>query len=73
MRRFRSESGRPWDLVDGLDNVLEQAIAQFELLTGRKAPRRVMTVEALRNYAGENGLFDEKTIQGRLEGAVGVR
>ncbi|KAE8144700.1 type I 3-dehydroquinase-domain-containing protein [Aspergillus avenaceus] len=68
MRQFRSETGRPWVLVDGLDNVVEQAIAQFELLTGRKAPRRLMTMEALRNYAGESGHFDEKTIQARVEG-----
>lgn len=68
MRRIRSETGRPWVLVDGLDNVSEQAIAQFELLTGRKAPRRLMTSEALRNYVGEHGRFDEKTIQARLDG-----
>ena len=55
-------------LVDGLENVLEQAIAQFELLTGRKAPRRLMTLEVLRNYVGEKGRFDEKTIQSRLDG-----
>jgi shikimate 5-dehydrogenase len=67
MRRFRSETGRQWVLVDGLDNVAEQAIAQFEILTGRKAPRRLMTVEALRNYVGENGPFDEKTIRARLD------
>jgi shikimate 5-dehydrogenase len=70
MRRFRSEIGRPWVLVDGLDNVIEQAIAQFELLTGRKAPRRLMTQEALRNYSGENGQFDEETIQARLDGVL---
>ncbi|EAW13583.1 repressor protein [Aspergillus clavatus NRRL 1] len=67
MRRFRSETGRPWVLVDGLDNVSEQAIAQFELLTGRKAPRRLMTFEALRNYVGEKGPFDERAIQSRLD------
>ncbi|KAL3456680.1 type I 3-dehydroquinase-domain-containing protein [Aspergillus heterothallicus] len=66
MRRFRSETGHPWVLVDGLDNVAEQAIAQFEILTGRKAPRRLMTREALRNFAGENGPFDERTIRERL-------
>ncbi|KAL4943963.1 hypothetical protein BDV06DRAFT_220733 [Aspergillus oleicola] len=67
MRRFRSETGHQWVLVDGLDNVAEQAIAQFEILTGRKAPRRLMTMEALRNYVGENGSFDEKTIRARLD------
>lgn len=70
MRRFRNDTGRPWDLVDGLDNVLEQGIAQFELLTGRKAPRRLMTLEVLRNYIGEEGGFDEKTIQRRLDGGA---
>ncbi|KAL4783884.1 type I 3-dehydroquinase-domain-containing protein [Aspergillus varians] len=66
MRRFRSETGRQWVLIDGLDNVAEQAIAQFEILTGRKAPRRLMTTEALRKYVGETGPFDEKTIRARL-------
>lgn len=66
MRRFRSETGRPWVLCDGLELVLEQAIAQFELLTGRKAPRRLMTLEAFQNYVGENGALDEKEIQARL-------
>ncbi|EYE93802.1 repressor protein [Aspergillus ruber CBS 135680] len=70
MRRIRSENGRAWVLVDGLDNVLEQGIAQFELMTGRKAPRRLMTWEVLRNYVGENGPFDEKTIQSRLDGVI---
>ncbi|KAL4923779.1 repressor protein [Aspergillus undulatus] len=67
MRRFRSDTELQWVLVDGLDNVAEQAIAQFEILTGRKAPRRLMTMEALRNYVGENGPFDEKTIRARLD------
>lgn len=68
MRRFRRETGRHWVLVDGLEIVAEQAMAQFELLTGRKAPRRLMQQEVLRNYAGEQGAFDEKTIQARMEG-----
>lgn len=68
MRRVRSETGRPWVLVDGLENVTEQGIAVFELLTGRKAPRRLMMLEVLRNYVGEDGRFDEKTIQARLDG-----
>ncbi|KAJ5298033.1 hypothetical protein N7508_008282 [Penicillium antarcticum] len=72
MRRVRSETGRPWVLSDGLENVTEQGIAQFELMTGRKAPRRLMTYEVLRNYVGDNGSFDEKTIQARLDGVGSV-
>lgn len=67
MRRFRCQTGTQWALVDGLDNVAEQAIAQFEILTGRKAPRRLMMMEALRNYTGESGPLDEKTIRARLD------
>lgn len=70
MRRIRSETGRAWVLVDGLENVLEQGIAQFELMTGRKAPRRLMTLEVLRNYVGENGRFDKDMIQSRLDGVL---
>jgi hypothetical protein len=47
--------------------VAEQGFAQFELMTGRKAPRRLMMREVLRNYVGEDGPLDEKTIQSRLE------
>ena len=68
MRRIRSDNNRPWVLSDGLENVIEQGIAQFELMTGRKAPRRLMSLEVLRNYVGETGRFDEKTIQARLDG-----
>lgn len=68
MRRIRSDTGRPWVLSDGLENVIEQGIAQFELMTGRKAPRRLMALEVYRNYKGEDGQFDEKTIQARLDG-----
>lgn len=68
MRRIRSDTGRSWVLSDGLENVIEQGIAQWELMTGRKAPRRLMTLEVLRNYEGDNGRFDEKTIQARLDG-----
>lgn len=67
MRHVRSKTGRPWVLVDGLEHLTEQGIAVFELVTGRKAPRRLMTLEVLQNYIGENGRFDEKTIQARLE------
>ena len=67
MRRIRSETGQPWVLVDGLEVVAEQGFAQFELMTGRKAPRQLMMREVLRNYVGEDGPLDEKTIQSRLE------
>lgn len=67
IRSFREETDTPWVLVDGLELVAEQGFAQYELMTGRKAPRRLMMTEVLRNYVGEHGPLDEKTIKSRLE------
>ncbi|QKX53930.1 uncharacterized protein TRUGW13939_01010 [Talaromyces rugulosus] len=67
LRRYREETNTPWVLVDGLELVAEQGFAQYELMTGRKAPRRLMMTEVLRNYVGEHGPLDEKTIKARLE------
>ena len=47
MRRARKTTGVPWVVVDGLEILPEQAIAQFELMTGRKAPRGIMRAEIL--------------------------
>lgn len=68
MRHVRSKTGQPWVLIDGLDNVMEQGISVFELFTGRKAPRRLMALEIFRNFVGEDGPFDDETIQARLDG-----
>ncbi|KAH8689191.1 repressor protein [Talaromyces proteolyticus] len=67
LRRYRAETDSPWVLVDGLEIVAEQGFAQYELMTGRKAPRRLMMTEVLRNYVAEDGPLGEKTIKARLE------
>ena len=43
----RMETQRPWVFVDGFETIAEQAIAQFELMAGRKAPKKCIR-EALR-------------------------
>ncbi|EXJ95029.1 hypothetical protein A1O1_00147 [Capronia coronata CBS 617.96] len=42
MKRFREATRRPWVIIDGIETLIEQATAQFESMTGRKAPKRCM-------------------------------
>ena len=44
------EVGKGWQSVKGVEVLLEQGYCQFELWTGRKAPRKVMAEAVLRNY-----------------------
>ncbi|KIW17432.1 hypothetical protein PV08_04626 [Exophiala spinifera] len=46
MKSFRELTGRPWVIVGGIDALIEQALVQFETLTGRKAPKRYMAKAA---------------------------
>ncbi|KAJ8060738.1 hypothetical protein OCU04_011042 [Sclerotinia nivalis] len=50
IRHFRSQTKIAWVIVDGLEVLPEQAIAQFELMTGVKAPKRRMRMEVYSNY-----------------------
>lgn len=71
MRQIREHSSAAWVCMDGLDLLPEQGFAQFELFTGKRAPRRVMREEVVRCWTDEEGGTDRGMVERRLEALVG--
>ncbi|KAJ5107381.1 hypothetical protein N7456_004056 [Penicillium angulare] len=71
MKQIRALSHRGWVALDGLDVLPEQGFAQFELFTGRRAPRRVMRTIVLQEYVDEEGHDDPRAIRDRLQNLDG--
>lgn len=67
MKQVREEASTSWICLDGLDLLPEQGFAQFELFTGRRAPRRIMREEVLRCWTDERGQPSPSMVRTRLD------
>jgi shikimate 5-dehydrogenase/shikimate kinase len=71
MQQIRGEAYASWICMDGLDLLPEQGFAQFELFTGKRAPRKIMREEVLSCWTDEQGQSNPNMVRTRLEAMEG--
>ena len=62
INQMRGLGSKGWSLLDGFEVLPEQAYAQFELFTGRRAPRKLMKDQVLKHYHAITSAPDQQSV-----------
>lgn len=64
MKQMSAKASQGWIVVDGLEVLVEQGVAQFEIFTGRPAPKHVMRDAVRKVYTRAHGDQTEEDYSG---------